>query len=110
MQITTTFQPKTKADWRDWLHQNHTQESEIWVVLYKKSTGKQTVTLEDVVDEALCFGWIDNMEKRIDEESYVLRLTPRKNKRQWSEINKRRYNKLLAQGLVTEAGKAAHDV
>jgi uncharacterized protein YdeI (YjbR/CyaY-like superfamily) len=108
MEITLTFQPATKADWRQWLGQNHASASEVWAVLYKKSTGKQTVTLQDIVDEALCFGWIDGLEKRLDDERYVLRLTPRKNKEQWSDINKRRYAELLAAGLVTESGKEAY--
>lgn len=109
MQIATTFQPKTKADWRDWLSKNHTTKNEIWVILYKKATGKQTVTLPDLIDEALCFGWIDNLEKGIDEQTYAIRFTPRKSKSNWSQINTKRYYELLKQGLVVESGRLAFE-
>ncbi len=109
VQVTRTFHPKTKVDWRNWLAKNHNKEKEIWVVLYKKSTGKQTVIFSDLLDEAICFGWIDNMEKGINKESYAIRFTPRKSKSKWSEINKKRYSQLLQQGLITEAGKKVYD-
>lgn len=106
--ITKKFHPKTRAQWREWLGKHHATEPEIWVVQYRKSSGKQTVTIFDLIDEALCFGWIDSVGKGIDEETFALRFSPRKKKSSWSAINKQRYQALLAQGLVTEAGKKAY--
>lgn len=107
IQITETFYPKSKEDWQEWLDENHKDKKEIWVVFFKKSTGKQTVTIQDAIDEALCLGWIDNIEKGIDEERYALRFTPRAKNSNWSENNIKRYNKLLEEGLITESGKQA---
>lgn len=108
--ITTTFHPTTKTEWREWLHTHHTTATEIWIILFKKSSGKQTLTYPELVDEALCYGWIDSVEKSLDAERYAIRLTPRKAHSHWSNINQKRYQELLAQGLVTAAGKAAYEL
>ncbi|EKD44357.1 MAG: hypothetical protein ACD_71C00165G0001 [uncultured bacterium (gcode 4)] len=63
VQITYTFTPKSREDWKKWLAKNHAVKKEIWIVFYKKATGKQTVSYKEVLDEALCFGWIDGIEK-----------------------------------------------
>ena len=73
-----SFQAKSRQDWRDWLKRNHTIEKEIWLVYYKKHTGKPTISYRDSVEEALCFGWIDGTKKRIDDERYSHRFTLRK--------------------------------
>lgn len=107
--VTKTFYPKTRAEWRKWLTKHHQTTSEIWVIYFKKHTGKPTVAYQDAVDEALCFGWIDGIEKRIDDERYVQRFTPRRQKSHWSDINIGRYKMLLKQGLMTQAGTDAFE-
>ena len=107
--ITETLHPKTKDTWREWLSKNHNHTSEIWLVFYKKSTGKQIMTYQEAVDEALCFGWIDGIEKSIDNETYALRFTPRKEKSNWSTINSARYQKLVQEGRMTLSGKKAFE-
>lgn len=95
---------KTRNEWRDWLNQNYDKSTGIWLVFYKKETGKPTLGYDDAVEEALCFGWIDSIIKRIDDEKYARKVTPRKADSRWSELNKKRIAKLSKQGLMTEAG------
>ena len=106
MEISKTLYVTNRDEWRAWLAKNHRTEREIWLIYYKKHTGKPTIPYDDAVEEALCFGWIDGLEKRIDEERYAQRFTPRKAKSNWSESNRRRVKKLLEQGKMTEAGLA----
>lgn len=94
-----------RADWRKWLEKNHDKEKEIWLVYYRKSTGKPTVKYAEAVEEALCFGWIDSKEKSLDSERYAGRFTPRKLKSNWSPSNRARAKRLIEQGLMTEAGR-----
>jgi uncharacterized protein YdeI (YjbR/CyaY-like superfamily) len=96
-------------EWRAWLQANHAVEKEVWLTFYKKHTGIPSLTFEEAAEEALCFGWIDSVMKRIDDEKYVLRHTPRKKGSNWSEVNKRRVAKLIEQGRMTEAGLAKID-
>lgn len=107
--MTNTLHPQAQAEWRHWLRRYHKNEKEIWVTLYKKSSGKQTVTFQNLLDEALCFGWIDSMEKGIDKETYMVRFTPRKKNSQWSAMNKKRYAELLKLKLITRAGKKVYE-
>lgn len=93
-----------RNEWRAWLEENHATAQELWLVIYKKHTGKVGVTYEEAVEEALCFGWIDGVMKRLDAEKYALRFSPRKKGSVWSESNKRRVTKLIKQGRMTEAG------
>jgi uncharacterized protein YdeI (YjbR/CyaY-like superfamily) len=95
-----------RNDWRAWLAKNHATVSEAWLVFYKKHTGKAGLSYEEAVEEALCFGWIDGVMKRLDDEKYMLRYSPRKKGSVWSESNKRRVRKLIRQGRMTEAGLA----
>lgn len=95
---------KTRKEWRDWLSRNHDTNPGVWLVIYKKETGKPALGYEDLVEEALCFGWIDSTIKKLDEEKYLRKLTPRKPKSRWSELNKKRIAKLEEQNLITEAG------
>ena len=95
---------KDRQEWRSWLAQNHDKASEIYLAFYKLSTKKPTVTYEEAVEEALCFGWIDGIRKGIDEETYMNRFTPRKPKSTWSMVNKDRVEKLISEGKMTEAG------
>jgi len=94
----------TPKDWRDWLQSNHQNEKGIWLVYYKKHTGKARVPYNEAVEEALCFGWIDSTIKRIDNERYMQKFTPRSPKSGWSVSNKKRVEKLVASGKMTEAG------
>jgi uncharacterized protein YdeI (YjbR/CyaY-like superfamily) len=95
---------KTRKEWRDWLNQNHDKSSGVWLVFYKKHKGQDTLEYDDAVEEALCFGWIDSIIKKIDDEKYVRKLTPRKADSRWSDLNKKRITKLEKKGLLTEAG------
>ncbi|MGA7733294.1 MAG: hypothetical protein WCD37_18690 [Chloroflexia bacterium] len=95
-----------REDWRAWLQANHETGREVWLVFYKKHTGQPSLPYNDAVEEALCFGWIDSVEKRLDADRYALRFTPRKPKSNWSESNKRRVRQLVASGRMTEAGLA----
>ena len=97
---------KNRKEWRDWLRRNHSKNNGIWLVFYKKHTGKASLEYDDAVEEALCFGWIDSIIKKIDEERYVRKLTPRKPGSKWSELNKKRVKYLEKQGLMTKAGIA----
>ena len=89
-----------------WLEANHESEREVLVGMYKKHTGKQTMTWSQAVDQALCFGWIDSQVRRVDEDAYIQKFTPRKRKSAWSPSNKQRVRKLVRLGLMTPAGLA----
>lgn len=98
---------KKPSDWRRWLARHHATETEIWVGFYKKDSGKPSITWPESVDEALCFGWIDGIRKRIDEVSYKIRFTPRRSRSIWSAVNIKRVGELIEQGLMQEAGLSA---
>jgi len=95
---------KNRDDWRAWLADNHAVEKEIWLVLHKKHTGKQSISYDEAVEEALCFGWIDGIVKSMDDEKYALRFSPRRGGSVWSEANKKRVARVIAQGRMTKAG------
>ncbi|MEA3224678.1 MAG: YdeI/OmpD-associated family protein [Planctomycetota bacterium] len=95
-----------RDQWRDWLSEHHAAEVGIWLVFYKKATSKPTIEYDVAVEEALCFGWIDSIIKRIDGEKYVRKFTPRKDKSNWSALNKRRVAKMIRAGRMTNAGLA----
>ena len=82
---------------------------EIWLVFYKKASGKQTVSYDHAVEEALCFGWVDGMKKKLDEECYAFRFTPRKAKSAWSKSNLQRVERLIAEGKMMPAGLKAYN-
>lgn len=106
VEVTERLYLTNREDWRAWLERNHDVKTEIWLVYYKKHTGKPTIPYDDAVEEALCFGWIDSIVKRQDDEMYIQKYTPRKKKSVWSEANKKRANKMIKQGRMTEAGLA----
>lgn len=101
------FHPKTRKKWRLWLQKNHLVLPGVWFVYYKKESGKRRVTYEEAVEEALCFGWIDSLPRKIDECTSALKFTPRKPKSVWSKLNKTRVEKLTQSGLMMPAGLAA---
>ena len=90
--------------WRKWLARHHDSESEIWLVFHKAHTGRPTIAYEDAVDEALCFGWIDSLIKRLDDARYARKFTPRKPDSRWSTVNRKRYAALKASGRLMPAG------
>lgn len=97
----------TPLDFRNWLHQHHLTQTELWVGFYKKGTGQPSITWPESVDEALCFGWIDGLRKSIDETSYKIRFTPRKKGSIWSAVNIKRVEVLTAEGRMFPAGLKA---
>lgn len=107
MQVGEVYYPRSITDWRNWLDKYHAEKREIWLGFYQKKTGKQIVSYQETVDEALCFGWIDGIEKKIDDERFVLRFTPRASRSKWSEGNVARYKSLVKEGLMMEAGEKA---
>ena len=107
MEIDEILYPTTRAEWRAWLEKNHQSKSEIWLRRFKKDTGKASISYDDLVEEGLCFGWIDGIIKKLDAESNVQRITPRRAKSFLSELNRQRVWKLQRQGLMTPAGLAA---
>lgn len=100
---------RTPAQFRKWLERHHARETEIWIGMYRVSSGKKGITYKEALDEALCFGWIDGVRKRLDDESYVQRFTPRKPKSYWSAVNTRRVEGLKREGRMHAAGLAAFD-
>jgi uncharacterized protein YdeI (YjbR/CyaY-like superfamily) len=98
---------KTASDLRKWFEANHQRADELWVGFYRKGSGRASITWPEAVDEALCFGWIDGIRKRVDEESYTNRLTPRRKRSTWSAINIARVGVLTKEGRMRPAGLAA---
>ena len=101
------FQPASRAAWRAWLARHHATSSGVWLVVARKHTGIPSLTFEDAVQEALCFGWIDSLRKPIDGRLYQQMFTPRKPKSLWSAPNRARVALLIEQRLMTDAGRAA---
>lgn len=106
MEITNTFYATNRNEWRNWLSEHHATEPEIWLVYYRKDSGKPRIPYNDAVEEAICFGWIDGIAKKIDSECSAQRFTPRKPKSKWSELNKERARRLIESKSMTEAGLA----
>jgi uncharacterized protein YdeI (YjbR/CyaY-like superfamily) len=98
---------ETRADWRGWLAANHSSSTGIWLVLNKKGSGRQVLAYGDLVEEALCFGWVDSVPNKLDETRFRLMVTPRKAGSVWSAANKVRIARLLDAGLMAPAGLAA---
>jgi uncharacterized protein YdeI (YjbR/CyaY-like superfamily) len=96
----------TRARWRAWLARHHAKHTHVWLVFYKRHTAKPRVEYADAVEEALCFGWIDSIVRRLDEDRYAQKFTPRSNKSQWSALNRQRFARLVKKKLVTKAGFA----
>ena len=98
--------PGSRAEWRAWLAEHHDRSDEVWLVLWRQRSGRAGLTYEESVLEALCFGWIDGKSARLDDERTMLRFSPRKRGSGWARSNKLRVERLLAEGLMTEAGLA----
>ena len=106
MEIGETLYVTTREDFRTWLEKNHQSKKDVWLIQYKKAAKKPSLDYVEAVEEALCFGWIDNTQKSIDAERYALRFSPRRPKSKWTETNKQRARRLIAEGKMTEAGRA----
>jgi uncharacterized protein YdeI (YjbR/CyaY-like superfamily) len=98
---------RTREKWRQWLAKHHASSAGIWLVRHKQQTGVNSMPYEDLASEALCFGWVDSLFKRLDNDRYAIKVTPRKPKSKWSDINRRRWNELKASGLLAPASLAA---
>ena len=107
MEIGETLYVTKRADLRKWFTKNHGSKKEIWLIRYKKITGKPSIDYIHAVEEAICFGWIDGLEKSIDAERYALRFSPRRPKSNWTETNKERARQMIAKGKMRKAGRAA---
>ena len=101
-----TLYVSNRYEWRRWLEMNGDKETVIWLIFYKKSSGKQSVPYPDAVEEALCFGWIDSIIKRVDDAKYMQKFTPRKENSSWSVLNVSRVHKMISQGRMMEKGLA----
>ena len=99
---------QNRAMWRDWLRDNHDKSTKIWLLFYKKHAGKVSVTYDEAVEEALCYGWIDSIIRRVDQDSYAQMFTPRKAGSRWSPSNLTRMKKLIADGKVSKRGMDAY--
>jgi uncharacterized protein YdeI (YjbR/CyaY-like superfamily) len=102
-----TLEVRNRQQWRTWLGKHHSSSPGIWLVFYKKHTLVKSIPYEDSVREALCFGWIDSLIKRLDDDRYALKFTPRQPTSKWSDINRKRWVELKAAGLLTTTGLAA---
>ena len=102
-----TLNVRTRRQWRAWLAKHHKSSPGVWLVFYKAHTGVKSIPYEDAVREALCFGWIDSLIKRLDDDRYAFKVTPRKPTSKWSDLNRKRWAELEAAGELTPAGLAA---
>jgi uncharacterized protein YdeI (YjbR/CyaY-like superfamily) len=104
MEFNSALSFKNRDEWRKWLENNYRTEKEVWLFHYKKHVGKIGIKLEEAVEEALCFGWIDGKLRKVDDERFMLRYSPRKADSVWSKLNRERVEKLVAAGKMTASG------
>ena len=102
-----TLQVRSRRQWRTWLEKHHASSPGVWLVFHKAHTGVKSIGYEDTVREALCFGWIDSLVKRLDDDRYALKITPRQPASKWSDLNRKRWAELNAAGLLAPPGLAA---
>lgn len=111
MEISQTLYITERKDWRDWLQKNYKTAAEIWLIYPKKTTGKPRIEYNDAVEEALCFGWIDSIQKKFDEEHTVQRFSPRKPKAKYSQANIERLRSLVAEKkVIKEVAETLDDI
>jgi len=110
METRKTLYVTSREEWRAWLTKHYQAETEVWLIYYKKHTGQPRISYDQAVEEALCFGWIDSIVKRMDDEKFAQKFTPRRDCTTWSALNKRRLRKLIREGRMTEAGLAKIDI
>jgi uncharacterized protein YdeI (YjbR/CyaY-like superfamily) len=102
-----SLQVTNRREWRAWLTKHHTSSPGVWLVFHKAHTGIRAIPYEDMIREALCFGWVDSLVRRLDDNRYALKVTPRKPTSKWSDSNRKRWRELKADGLLAPAGIAA---
>ena len=107
MKIGETLLIHARQEWREWLAEHVQTRREIWLILYKKNAQQTGIAYEESVEEALCFGWIDNQSRTINEETYAIRFAPRRPQSQWTTQNRARALRLIREGLMTEVGHTA---
>jgi uncharacterized protein YdeI (YjbR/CyaY-like superfamily) len=98
---------RTRAEWRRWLVKHFASSPGIWLVRHKQHSGVESMPYDDLVGEALCFGWVDSLVKRLDDDRYAIKVTPRTATSKWSDINRKRWKQLEAAGLLAPSGVAA---
>ncbi len=106
MNLGETLYVTNRGAWRKWLKKNHKSKKEIWLIYYKKHTRKPRIAYDDAVEEAICYGWIDSTVKKLDEERYAQKYTPRNANSIWSDSNITRAKKMIAKGRMTKYGLA----
>jgi uncharacterized protein YdeI (YjbR/CyaY-like superfamily) len=106
MEIGETLYVTSPTAFRRWLRDNHGRKAEIWLIQFKARTGKASIDYAAAVEEAICYGWIDGFVKSMDAERYATRFTPRRARSHWSDSNMERARRMIAQGKMTEAGRA----
>ena len=99
-----TLLVRTLDQWRDWLAKHHASESEVWLIFHKRHTGVASIDYKDALDEALCFGWVDSLVKRVDDRRYARKFTPRRPDSRWSVVNRKRYAELKTEGRLKPPG------
>ncbi len=109
MAITKTLYVTSREEWRAWLMKHYASETEVWLIYFKKKTSRARIPYDHAVEEALCFGWIDSIVKRIDDEKFAQKFTPRRDCTKWSALNKQRMRKLIQERRMTQAGLAKID-
>jgi uncharacterized protein YdeI (YjbR/CyaY-like superfamily) len=102
-----TLEVRTREKWRQWLAKHYASSPGIWLVRHKQHTGVESMSYEDMVREALCYGWVDSLVKRLDDDRFAIKVTPRKPTSKWSDINRKRWNDLKAAGQLAASGLAA---
>jgi uncharacterized protein YdeI (YjbR/CyaY-like superfamily) len=101
---------RTLSEWTSWLEKHREISSGVWLVFYRKDSGKPSLTYEEAIEEALCYGWIDSIIKKVDEECYLRKFTPRKDDSKWSDLNKKRVEKLIRENRMTDYGLAKVEI
>lgn len=104
------FYPKTQNEWRQWLKKHHVEKDSVWLILCKKKSNLPTISWSQAVDEALCFGWIDSVKRKLDEDRSIQYFSKRKPKGTWSKVNKEKVDVLVASGKMTPAGMACIEI
>jgi uncharacterized protein YdeI (YjbR/CyaY-like superfamily) len=104
LKMTEGLYVSNRDAWRAWLTENHDAKKEVWLIYYRKHTGKPSISYEDSVEEALCFGWVDSIIKKLEDEKFARKFTPRKSRSRWSEANRKRVEKMIREKKMTEAG------
>jgi len=107
--MKSKLQASNRKQWQSWLKKNHAKAKEVWLVYYKKKTGKPSIDYTESVEEALCFGWIDGIKRSIDEQKYAHRFTPRKSRSKWSPLNIKFAKKMIKEKKMSRAGLEAYN-